>query len=129
MQYDIQDLVSALAHEFPEAQVTLKPEILRGACACYEHVRIEFEGWKTAIIVNQYTKSTYIWPASRRLKKLPKDIELRRKKNTIPEIVKGVALWKARYLKAYPVVEIGPSVRQVLDFAYNGAPLRDKYYR
>tara|TARA_Y100000310_G_C20554218_1_gene749700 strand:- start:349 stop:510 length:162 start_codon:yes stop_codon:yes gene_type:complete len=53
LQYDIQDLVNELASHFDEATVTLKPEIMRGACACYEHVRIEFEGWKTTIIVNQ----------------------------------------------------------------------------
>tara|TARA_Y100000310_G_C20554218_1_gene749699 strand:- start:104 stop:352 length:249 start_codon:yes stop_codon:yes gene_type:complete len=81
------------------------------------------------IIVNQYTKCTDISPASRRLKKLPKNIERRDKKNTIPEIVEAVTLWKKRYLKAYPVIECGPSVQQVLNYAYHGVPLRDKYFR
>lgn len=129
MQYDFQDLADALAAHFEDATVSLKPEVLRGACACSEHIRIEFEGWKTAIIVMPYSKATWISPASRRLKKLPKDIWRRGKKNTIPEIVKAVALWQKRYLKAYPVIECGPSVRQVMNFAYNGVPLRDKYYR
>ena len=129
MQYDIQDLVDELASSFPDAQVMWKPEILRGATESAEHIRIEFEGWKTAVLVYWYPKAFHVVPASRRLKKLPKDLERRGKKNTIPEIVKAVALWKSRYLKAYPVIECGPSVQQVLNYAYHGVPLRDKYYR
>lgn len=114
----------------PGAKATWRPAVERGALEGPAHYRIEFEGWKTAILVIQYSNGAWEVGASRNtLKKLPAPIRGSAHKWSPNEIERAVTRWMKKYLKAYPVIPMGPTVKQVMDHVYYGAPLKDVYYK
>ena len=93
------------------------------------HHRIKVPGYKVVVCVylaNPYssTQIAYVYPNSSRLKKLPPEATLRNKKATPEGVRKMVERWMKAYEKVYPpTAPTGPTVRQVLNHAYYGAPL------
>ena len=111
--------------------MTYKPAVGKGALVSEGHYRLTFKGWKTAVLVmlDEDSQGFWVGPAKTTYKKMPASISRRGKKATLDELTHVVGLFKKRYLKAYPVIAQGPTVRQVLNAAYYGAPLRDVYYK
>lgn len=124
------DQLKTALETIPGAKVTWKPSVERGATAADAHFRVEFVGWKTAVlVVPRRNGSYYVGPARiSGLKKVPLGVHTKR--GAAPgDVVKALGAWSKKYLKAYPVIARGPSMKQVLDWVYYGAPLKDVYYK